>query len=168
MRNNLTQKRGLGAVTTTASPWLCHIPDTFPRTPSKWVSSPHLAGKNKSETRWASSCLYSHRNQEKQQGNDCLCAHENLELLHRTKQNSFTIWGSISRWEGLVAIISLHKWKGLVWGPITLVDSGPHGSGPDPWLGKPAAMQCPKQFWGWAWSAHDRCLTAQMHCLVSP
>lgn len=42
----------------------------------------------------------------------------------------------------------LHKWKRLVWGPITLVDSGPHGSGPDPWLGKPAAMQCPKQFWG--------------------
>lgn len=111
MRNNLTQKRGLGAVTTTASPWLCHIPDTFPRTPSKWVSSPHLAGKNKSETRWASSCLYSHRNQEKQQGNDCLCAHENLELLHRTKQNSFTIWGSISRWEGLVAIISPSQMK---------------------------------------------------------
>jgi len=42
----------------------------------------------------------------------------------------------------------LHKWKRLALRPVTLVDSSPHGSGPDPWLGKPAAMQCPKQFWG--------------------
>lgn len=53
MQNNLTQKRGLDAVTTVASPRLCHIPDMFPwdTLPSKPVGSPQLAGKHKSETR---------------------------------------------------------------------------------------------------------------------